>query len=167
MLLQAKQLIGLPVGASDTQSREGTVKGLVFDADDGRVLGFLIKQGIFGKPKALAFTDVTAIDHTVVVTRDPENVLPVDEIVRLKHAVDEKKPILGQKVTTESGINLGKIEDVVVNTTSGQITKLYVRHMLEDRVIGADKIVKITRDQVIVKDDAALGRAQVTETAIA
>lgn len=143
------------------------MSGIVFDSDDGRVLGFLVKQGIFSKPKALSFTDVTAIDHSVVVTRHPENILPVDEVVRLKHALDQKKPILGQKVITESNINLGKIEDIVLNTDSGQITKLYVRHMLEDRVIGADKIVKVTRENVIVKDDAALGRAQVAETVTA
>lgn len=164
MLLQASQLTGLPVGATDTQSRVGTVSRVFIDPDSGQLVGFGVKTGLVGGEKVLSFHDVTGIDHAAVLVRTPEVVLPTEEVAPIKKLLEDKRPVMGQKVVAEGGTSLGKVVDLVVNTETGMATKLYASHLLEERIIPIEKVVKITRDKIVVKDDVVLGRGMVGET---
>lgn len=164
MLLQASQIIGLPVGATNTQERAGTISNLVIDPDSGQLLGFVVKAGFFSGEKVLSFHDVTGVDHTAVLVREREVILPPKEIAPVKRAIEDKRPLLGQKVITESGTRLGRVVDLVVNTETAMITKIYVSHLLEERIIPLDKVIKVTKERIVVKDDVVLGRGMVGET---
>lgn len=164
MLLQASQIVGLPVGATDTQSRVGTVSRIVVDPDTGQILGFVVKTGLIGGEKVLSYHDVTAVDHAGVLVRDPAHVLPQDEVAPIKKALSERRSLLGQRVVTEGGTNLGKVADLVINTEMAMVVKLYVSHLLEERILPLDKVVKVTKDHIVVKDDVVLGRGMVGET---
>ena len=164
MLLQASQIVGLPVGATDTQARVGTVSRVVVDPDSGQLLGFGVKTGFIGGEKVLSFHDVTAIDHAAVLVRDPEHILPAQEVAPIKKALAERRQLLGQRVVTEGGTNLGKVTDLVLHTDTAMVAKLYVSHLLEERIIPLEKVVKVTKDRIVVKDDVVLGRAAIGET---
>lgn len=165
MLLQASQIIGLPVGATNTQERVGNIADLVIDPDTGRLLGFIVKSGVLGSiRKVLSYHDVTNIDHTAVLVREPEVLLPPEEVDPIKKALKDGRPVLRQRVVTEGGTKLGKVFDLVLNTDAGMVTKLYISHLLEERIIPLDKVVKVTKDHVVVKDDVVLGRSPLAET---
>src|SRR3990172_442959 len=106
MLLQASQLAGLPVGATDTQERVGTVSRVVIDPDSGQLLGFLVKTGLLGGEKVLSFHDVTSVDHASVLVRAPEVVLPTKEVTPIQKVLADHRPVLGQKAVTEGGTSL-------------------------------------------------------------
>jgi uncharacterized protein YrrD len=161
MLLQASQIKGLPVGSTDTQERVGTVSDIIIDPDSGGLLGFVVKSGLLGSNKVLSFHDVTGIDHSVILVKEPESVLPVAEVAPIKHALADRRKLLKGKVVTEGGTNLGRVTDVVINTDTAMVTKLYISHVLEERIVSAEKIVKVTKDHIVVKDDVVLGRAAV------
>ena len=162
MLLQASQIVGLPVGATDTQAKIGTVDQVVVDPDSGTLLGFIVKTGLFGR-KVLSYHDVTGIDHAAVLVRSEDVILPSEEVAPIDKALRDKRPLIGQKVVTEGGTKLGRVVDLVINTDTGLATKLYISHLLEERIVPADKVVKVTKEHVIVKDDVVLGRGAVGE----
>ena|GEM_PF-572608 len=164
MLLQASQIVGLPIGASDTQERVGTVARIVADPDSGKLVGFVVKSGFLGGEKVLSFQDVTAVDHAGILVKTPEVVLPADEVTPIKQALKEKRHLSGQRVVTEGGTRLGKVADLVLDMDAGMVTKLYVSHLLEERIVPMDKVIKVTRDQIVVKDDVVLGRGMIGET---
>jgi uncharacterized protein YrrD len=164
MLLQASQIIGLPIGSTDTQERVGTISDIVVDPDSGQLLGFVVKTGFLSGTKVLSFHDVTGLDHAAVLVRNADVVLPPQEVAPIKSTLAEKRPLLGQRVVTEGGTRLGKVVDMVINAESAMATKLYVSHLLEERIVPLDKVIKVTKDRIVVKDDVVLGRGMVGET---
>lgn len=164
MLLQASQLIGLPVGSTDTQERVGTISRIFVDPDGGQLVGFAVKTNLLGGGKVLSFHDVTAIDHAAALIRNPAVVLPAEEVAPIKKLLEEKRPVMGQKIVTEGGTSLGKVADLVINTDTGMATRLYASHLLEERIIPLEKVVKVTKEKIVVKDDVVLGRGMVGET---
>lgn len=152
-LILSSDLMRLPVAALDTASRIGSVDTLLVDTDRSMVVGFLISLGLFTKKKFLAMTDIHSIDHQGLVVQSVETLVELQEVVRAKKILDEGIKILGHPVQTDRGKKLGRVSDLLVETQTGQITKYYVHGLLTDRIIPTEKIVKITRQAVIVENE--------------
>jgi uncharacterized protein YrrD len=153
MLILATDLLRLPVASADTNSRVGTVNTLLIDTDKSLVIGFLISIGFLSQPKYLAIEDIRSIDHEAMVIQSLQKLIEPKEVIRARKVLDEGIKLVGQVVKTESGKRLGKVSDLLINTETGEITKYYVGGWLADRIVPAEKIVKITKQAVIVEDE--------------
>lgn len=155
MLIQTSNLIGLPVGALDSQKKIGTVKKIIIDPDNGGFLGFEIKaRGFFNKNKILSIVDVSEFDRHGLVTRSEENLVDSTEIIRVDKVLKRKIKVLGTKAITESKQYLGKINDLLIDIDSSMIVKYYIKGLWQDRILPANKVIKITAGAVIFAEDA-------------
>lgn len=67
------------------------------------------------------------------------------------------KRIIGNKVVTQSGYNLGRVFDFEVETTDQNIVKYYVHggmldFLKEPLIINANQVVEIQKEKIIVAD---------------
>jgi len=155
MFIEAKKLIGLPVAATDTQSKIGEIRQVLIDPENGRLLGFLVTAGeLFGPKKVLSVIDIKEWDPNGIVVDSIENLIGKSEIVRIKEILKQKIFILGMKAKTESGKSLGEVEDILLDTDTESVIKYYLKDLMQSRVFPAEKVVKIEKE-IIFSDDTA------------
>ncbi|WP_323794114.1 PRC-barrel domain-containing protein, partial [Nocardioides sp.] len=105
------------------------VKDIVFSADGGAVAGFtLAGRGLLSGPlkDGLAWGNVRGLGPDAVVITGPEVLEPVDGVIAAARstgvATGSGGDVLGDRVLTDSGTDLGKVSDVVIeydNSTGG------------------------------------------------
>ncbi len=113
-LLRARSLIGKPVVTLGGESPL-EVKDVVFDTSDGHLIGFTLREhGFLGKPvgECLAFADVHGLGPDAVVI-DDESVLGGAASLG-----DSGGDVIGNRVMTESGTDIGEVVEVVLSSGS-------------------------------------------------
>ncbi|MCL5410437.1 MAG: PRC-barrel domain-containing protein, partial [Patescibacteria group bacterium] len=147
MFIEATKLIGLPVGARDTQEKAGTIRQILVDPENGQLLGFSVQvEGFFSPQKVLSIIDIIDWDPVGLVTASIDNLVDPSEIVRLKAIIDKKIYLLGMKAKTESGIGLGEVENFLIDTNTQSVTKYYLKDLLgKSRILTSDKVSRIDK----------------------
>ncbi|KKQ18687.1 MAG: hypothetical protein US31_C0002G0032 [Berkelbacteria bacterium GW2011_GWA1_36_9] len=154
MFIEATKLMGLPVGARDTQAKVGVIRQILVDPQNGSLLGFLVQtNGFFTPQKALSIIDVIDWDPNGLVTESIDNLVDPLEIVRLKEVIAKNIYLLGMKAKTESGIGLGEVENFLIDTDTQSVTKYYLKNLLgTNRILMSDKVFQIDK-AIIFTDD--------------
>ncbi|MCL5795084.1 MAG: hypothetical protein M1338_01885, partial [Patescibacteria group bacterium] len=67
--------------------------------------------------------------------------------------LNRKITLIDQKAYTISQKPLGKVFDVLIETNTLTITKLYLRNWLDERILPVSKLVKIDEKGVFFSDD--------------
>ncbi len=150
MVLESSHLIGsavIDVGGV----KHGTIDRCVYLADEGCLHGFQVAvPGVITKFRSLELADCISLNQESVVIDSPtviqKDLKPLDEIVK------KNGPVVGLGAVTESGKKLGKVFDLLLDADTGFIVRLYVRALLNERIIPRQFVVSITPEQVVFKD---------------
>lgn len=163
MFIEAIKLINLPVAAEDELSRVGSIHQIVVDPENNQLLGFIVKTGFFSGSKALSAMDIKFWDKDGLVTSSEENLVELDEIIRIKNVLDKNINLIDLPAQTESGKSLGLVENFLIDTETNSIVKYYLKDMLgKCRVMPSDKVIKIDKT-IIFTDDEAVEVSAVVE----
>lgn len=159
MFITASKIYGLPVASLESSSKIGEVGFVYFSPDDLSIIALEVNQGffLFRKKLYLASSDIIELDKKGVVIKNQEVLVTKDEIVRIQKMIKDKTPIYGQRAITKSNKYLGKVVDLLIDTGSFTICKLYIDSMLVERILPADKIEKITPKAIVFSDDVIEG----------
>lgn len=114
-LVRATELIGRSV-VTLGGDREVEVKDVVFDKQAGSITGFTLrKPGLLGGPqkRVLPVGAVHAVGRDAVVIRSR------DDFVRTEALAASGEDVVGDRVITDDGTDLGKVIDVIASFTSG------------------------------------------------
>lgn len=149
-----KNLVGTPIYTLETAKRVGTVKGVLFDADQGQIVGFTLEEpGIISpERRILPFRDVKSVGRDAIMIQD------TSVLLHEKDATDytkfRKRPALitDKIVLTESGNKLGTISDVVVNPTTGQAISYEVSGGMARDIGSGRRYVDVPHTAVIGED---------------
>jgi len=153
MILRYTQIIGLPIFELKNQSLIGYSHECVLDNIKKSILGIVLKPGLFSQPKFILLQmDVLKILKKNIVVRDEGAISEIKDLVRVQTLIDDGIFGVGQKVQTESGNNLGKLYDFLVDSESLGITKLYTKDLTKERIIPASDIISIEPKIIIIKD---------------
>lgn len=153
MILRYTQIIGLPIFELKNQSLLGYSYECVLDNAKKSVLGLVLKPGIFSQPKLILLQmDILRLLKKNIIVRDEGSISEINDLVRVQTLIDDGIFGIGQKVQDESGNNLGKLYDFLVDSESLGITKLYTKDMTKERIISASDIISIEPKIIIVKD---------------
>jgi len=152
MLLEFSILNQLPVGSFEEGGLIGKVAKTIFSKSEGRVLGFLVKlPGVFSGQKIASFEDVISIDQAGVVVRSSESLVDKNEIVRVNEILKSNFSLLGLKAVAKDKKNLGRVSDALIDTDSGELMRLYVKHFFSSLVFERSQIQEITLKNVVLK----------------
>lgn len=166
MMIEAKKLLGLPLAAEDALSRIGTLKQIVIDPENGQVLGFLVATGFLLPTKIISTMDIRFWDKNGLVTEYEENLVPYDEIVRIKNIVEQNINLLEMSAETENGKALGVVEDILIDTDNAVVVKYYLCDLLgKSRIFSAEKVLRIDK-KIIFSDDEATLKEEVNNSVV-
>jgi len=128
---------GLPVIGADNGRRLGIVKDIIFCPDSGEVRAFLLeREGWRTKKRVVLLRDVLNIGRDAVVVGNSACV------TEQKKAEDEGKlgqkgNIMGLRVYSKAGEDLGIIEDILFDGSSGHIEGVEISDgLLQDLIKG-------------------------------
>lgn len=121
-LMAARSLTTLPV-VTLMGDAVAQVKDTVFDAPAGRITGFTLSgRGLLSGPlkQSLPWSGVHALGHHAIMIRDPGVMTEAAAVVVRKEAARGR--VLGARVLTDAGTEVGKVLDVVVEGgSSGRV----------------------------------------------
>ncbi len=158
MFIEAKNLIGLPIAALDTQSKIAEIRRILVDPESGSILGFLVSAGgIFSPKKVISSIDIRDWDKNGLVTESSNNLIEPSDVVRMKEVLTQDFDLFGLKAKTESGKNLGSIENFLIETETNCVIKYYLKDLvLKARIYPAEKVVRIEKNAIIFMDDVEI-----------
>lgn len=167
MHVRLSTCLGMPVRAEDTEEILGTVSGILLHPDRGTVEGFFVRvPGLFASSSLFLSSFDIAHFGRVILVRDHDRVAPATDFIRVQPLLKDPRPILGQRIRTESGISLGRCCDIQFETGSMRSEWLFPKKWLKWRdPIAVRDIVEVRADAVIVRDPPALVKER-EETAI-
>ena len=124
-LMRTSEVASLPVVtlAGDDVAQ---IKDLVYSADGGAVAGFtLAGRGMLAGPlkQGLTWSNVTGLGPDAVMIADTEVLQPVETVISAATSttsqVGSGGNVLGDRVLTDAGLDLGKVVDVVIEFDNG------------------------------------------------
>lgn len=161
MLIELKRLEGMAVGALNEGAKIGVVRRIVINPENIKLIGFVVKLGvIIPAIKAVSFLDVVDIDRNGIVIHSRDNLVEVGEVVRIGELVKKKFSLIGLPIRSKAGKNFGRIADAVVESTTGDILRIYAKYLFRDFVFERSQIHKVTLSEIIVKDDPGEAKAK-------
>jgi len=167
MLIKGTSLINKQIRSTQDGSYIGKVADLIIDPACGKLVALKLQSKKFFKPKIICTIDIQGYTPLFLVAKDDSVVVDADEVVRTKTIIEQKIMIIGNKVKTESGKKLGICEDVLIDTATSMVIKFYVKSagmlgpLSPDLIIPTSRVVSISRDAIVVKDD--WGKEKVAE----
>ncbi len=118
-LARGTEIIGLPVVAVDSGDALALVKDVLYDPEQGMLVGFTLnkKGGVFAGPlkRPLAIDAVLAVGRDAVMVGSAD-ALSTAASETAERAIRGSRNVLGNDVLTDGGERLGRVIDLVVVT---------------------------------------------------
>jgi uncharacterized protein YrrD len=111
---------GLPVMTRDTGENVGKVQDLLLDRQGSRVLGILVDEaGWFREARVVAWPSLRAVGLDAVIIDGEASVKKASEVPEMSEVLDRGNVLIGARVETTEGRELGKIEDFFFDPETG------------------------------------------------
>jgi uncharacterized protein YrrD len=157
---KGKYIIGKSIITLDTGEIIDTVQDVLFDSQNNKILGFLVDEGGFLKSaRVLPFESIKNIGTDGITVADKNAIVSARDVESIRDFTESNNILLGTKVMTEDGKDLGKISDVYFDETLGTIEGYEVSGgMFADAMSGTSflpnpKTINIGRDVAFVPSD--------------
>ena len=144
---------------------------IIVDPNDLKVIAFKLYGPEVGKMSGdyLPVKNVREFSGLGMVVDSADDFVASDDVVKLKEVLDLKFSLVGKKVETKKGSNLGHVGSFTVNTNGFYVQQIIVNRpffksfMDPELVISKNEIVKVTDDKIIVKDEESKIRERATK----
>jgi uncharacterized protein YrrD len=148
--------IGLPVVDEEMVEQLGTIAGIFLHPDLGKVEGFFVRINGFFRHEMLFLSSLDILRWGLrVVVRDADVIAPLEERVRLQALAEEGRPVLSQKILTDTGRSLGRCADVQFDTRSFMAEWIWPRRLWRwGTPFPLSQIIEVRKDAIIVRDPA-------------
>ena len=121
-MLRGSEVVGHPVITHDGGKKVGEVKDLVIDRGGSVVLGLLLDEGgWFKHARVVAWPAIQVIGPDAVIIDSDNSVVKASEAPDMKDVLERGHVLLGRRVQTHDGRDLGKMEAVFFNASSGAV----------------------------------------------
>ena len=165
MLVLVSQLVGRSLITFDDAEPIGVLRDPIIDPANGKIVGYFFGQGfMFMKQVILAADDIVGYDEQRIVVQKVDVARQAHEEPKINGVLEQKIPVLGAHVITESGRNLGRANDLLLDTELNMVVRYYVHGLMQDRIIAAEHIIRIEKRGIIIDDAAPSTAAMAVET---
>jgi uncharacterized protein YrrD len=119
---KGKDAAGLLVITRDSGEKVGKVEDLVLDAQGSRVLGILVDEaGWFKQAKVVPWSAFHTIGLDTVIIDNEASAKKASEVPEMSEVLEGGNVLVGARVTTTDGRDLGKIEDFYFDPETGVV----------------------------------------------
>ena len=158
MHVRFSTVVGMSVVDEDGTEELGRIAHILIHPDTGKVEGFFVKvPGLLLRTEMLflATEDIQRWGLRVVV-RGPDVLSPVAERIRLQTLLEDGRPVLLQRIQTDTGKYMGRCGDVQFETEHFMVEWLWPRKLWRwGMPLPLVLIVEVRKDAIVVRDPAA------------
>lgn len=123
--ISAKNLIGMPVFSVNEGEEFGHIRRLIMDPSAKQLLAIVIgSRGRCKDTKIVSAGKIVGIGSDAVTISEKNAVARAANLPRMIQYMRRPDNILGNKIISENGYNLGKAEGYYLNTADGSISRL-------------------------------------------
>lgn len=135
-----------------------TITGEIIDPRKLHVVAYYCEGPLLEySPAVLHTADIRELSSIGIIVNEADDILPLDDLVRLKEIIDFDFELKGIKVIDNHKSKLGKVYNYAVNTENYLIQKLYVQRPLlkslndSELIIDRSQIIEVTNQQIVVR----------------
>ena len=136
MLQLSGFLIGKPVLSLRTGSPVAWVASPIFNPRNLKIEGFYVNDSIDSQQLVLMYQDIRETSAQGFIVDDHDVLAQTDDLVRLHEVMDLAFDLLKKPVETVSKVQVGKVSDYAVETTTMFVQKLYVTQSIWKNLTG-------------------------------
>lgn len=119
---RGKDAGGLPVITRDNGKNVGKVEDLVLDLQGSRVLGILVDEaGWFKEARVVAWPSFRAVGLDAVIIDEEASAKKASEVPEMSEVLEGGTVLVGVRVETTDGRELGRIEDFFFDPETGAV----------------------------------------------
>ncbi len=160
MLHKYSEVLNLPVVCANNGKKAGAVKDIIFSPESREVKAFLLEhKGLEIKKKVLKLGSILNLGEDAVIIDSPGCVKSLGKASYSAEFKDEGS-IIGLRIFTRSGEELGIVKDVIFDWQTGRIEGFEVSDgLLQDIIQGRNILplfgkVEFGEDNVLVEKEA-------------
>lgn len=160
MLVKNSNLMNFPILSVQDSGRIATVANSIIDPDNLKIIAFRA-VGAVGEDGGNILDAKSIREYSplgfVIDSRD--EFVKDDDVVKIAKVLELGFDLIGLKVVTKKGTNLGKIIDYTVTNDNFSVQQIIVKRptlksfLDPELTIPRSEIVEVTDDRIIVKDE--------------
>ena len=119
---KGKDANGLLVITKDSGKKVGKVEDLVLDRQGSRILGILVDEaGWFKEARVVPWPSLRVIGLDAVIIDDEASAKKASEVPEMSEVLEKGNVLIGVRLETTEGRELGKIEDFYFDPKTGVV----------------------------------------------
>jgi len=141
IMLEGKNLIGVPVVCADGSEEFDCVKGIVLDSSETHVTSLLVEQDDAGRhARVLPLRDIQSFRDTDIMVYSPSSIHEVNLVPNIRVILNEQGPAMETKLVDNDGVAVGTVNNVVFDEQTGEIDSFEVaKRTWTDVLFGHDE----------------------------
>lgn len=158
MRVKGSDVIGAKVFTVDDGRLVEDIDDIIYNPKTNKVEALLVNPGgIFSEAKIILIKDARGIGKDAVLIQNDEVMKRTPDIPKDVAAIATKGAYLTEnRMITESGVDLGKVVDILFDSENGIVEEFEVSQGLKDVAIGrkhvkVSDIITVGKDALIVK----------------
>ena len=170
MLVYSSRLVGTTILSIQAGGPIGRVKSLVIDPDNLQIIAFKLEgPGIDVRQNILDIHSIREYSKYGIVIDDIDELVAEDEVIKIADILKLNFNLIGLKVETKKGSNLGKVIDYTLTPEDFITQQLIVKRPAIKSLIDPEltiprqEIVEVTDYKVIVKNEEKTIKKKATE----
>lgn len=158
------KIVGTPILCDDNLRPVASVRDIVIDPENGKVLGLFTD---LRQKKIISAIDILSWGDYVKIN-DLSAIIDANNIMRVEQIINSDRKIFRNNVETKGGEYIGKVVDFSINLKTMELNTIYVTKeflglvRFSSRIIKAKDIIEVLSDKIIVKDGLALVKIKET-----
>lgn len=156
MIKKGCEIIGLPVICLDVGCKAMEVKDIIYNKDGYQLVGFVIEEGkYFHEKKIIRVENIEGIGESLVVEKK-EYIEKVQLNPDLYSTIGQ---ILGKDILTESGEDMGVIQDFLIDLTGVKLTGIIITEGIFDDLMEGRPILPVQESLNLNNDHLVISNA--------
>ena len=121
-MIRGRDFMRLPVVTRDDGRKIGQAEDFIIDRNGTRVLGILVdEKGVFSGARVVAWPGILGLGLDVVIIDSVTSVVKASEVPEIAEVLERDFVLVGNRVETTAGRELGKVENFYFNPATGAV----------------------------------------------
>ena len=162
MLRRYSEVLNLPVLCADSGKKAGVVKDVIFNLESREVEGFLLENKLPLNRRVVLYSEVVSLGNDAAIVNSSSCVTDMDRAA-FSEAFPDEGCLLGLKVFSTAGGELGVVKDVLFDYQTGRIEGFEISDGLLQDVMQGRKLLPLFGKVEFGDEFAVVGEEAVEE----